>query len=57
MNTKMTMSYEKITPEKAKAFLETTDTNRKLSEVTVIAYANDMLAGNWQENFSSPIFY
>lgn len=55
MNTKMTMNYERITPEKAKAFLETTDTNRRLSEVTVIAYANDMLAGNWQENVSSPI--
>lgn len=55
MNTKMTMNYEKITPDRAKNLLETTDNNRRLSEGTVVAYSNDMLAGNWQEDVSSPI--
>lgn len=55
MNTKMTMNYEKITPDRAKTLLETTDRNRRLSEGTVVAYSNDMLAGNWQEDVSSPI--
>ena len=48
-NTKMTMSYELITPEIANSLLETNTENRKISKGTVEAYANDMLAGNWDE--------
>ena len=51
----MTMSYELITPELAAALLETNDNNRKLSNGTVRAYANDILAGNWDETVGAAI--
>ena len=50
MKTNMTMTYEIITPEKASDLLETNTENRKISKGTVEAYANDMLAGNWDES-------
>lgn len=46
----MTMTYEFITPEMAANLLETNDANRKLSKGTVQAYAQDILAGNWDES-------
>lgn len=46
----MTMTYEFITPEAAADLLETNSNNRKLSKGTVQAYANDILAGNWDES-------
>lgn len=55
MNTKMNMEYVKITPAMAKQLLGTTENNRKLSEATVRAYANDMMQGNWDENTSASI--
>lgn len=48
--TNMTMSYELITPEFAANLLETNSNNRRLSKGTVTAYANDMIAGNWDES-------
>ena len=46
----MTMSYEFITPELAKKYLEHNNSkNRNISKGTVHAYANDILAGNWTE--------
>ena len=53
--TKMSMSYELITPEIAANLLETNDSNRSLSHGTVIAYVNDMLSGNWDETVGSAI--
>ena len=50
MKTNMTMTYEIITPDKASDLLETNTENRKISKGTVEAYANDMLAGNWDES-------
>ena len=44
------MSYELITPEIAADLLETNSENRKLSNVTVFAYAQDILNGNWDES-------
>lgn len=55
MITNMTMDYVKITPEKAQKLLDTTQNNRRLSEGVVKAYANDIIAGNWQEKISTPI--
>lgn len=55
MNTKMTMSYEKITPSKAQELLDSNDNNRRLNNGTIVAYVSDMKAGNWQENVASPI--
>lgn len=49
MKTNMKMSYEFITPEIASNLLETNTENRKLSKGTVEAYAQDILAGNWDE--------
>ena len=46
---KMTMTYEFITPEMAANLLETSENNRRISKGTVQAYANDILAGNWDE--------
>lgn len=45
----MTMTYEFISPEMAAYLLETNSENRKLSEGTVRAYVNDILADNWDE--------
>lgn len=53
--TKMVMKYEFITPEMAEVWLESNQGNRKISENTVIAYANDILAGNWDESVGSAI--
>lgn len=49
-DTNMTMTYEFITPEIASDLLETNNENRSLSKGTVQAYANDILAGNWDES-------
>lgn len=46
----MTMSYEFITPEIAANLLETNTENRKISQGTVKAYVQDILAGNWDES-------
>lgn len=46
----MVMSYEFITPEVAADLLETNTGNRNLSRATVIAYAQDILNGNWDES-------
>ena len=53
--TSMTMSYELITPEIAMSLLENNDNNRSISKGTVLAYANDMLAGNWDERVGEAI--
>ena len=55
MKTNMTMTYELITPEVAEFFLKSNHGNRKISPVTVRAYAHDMFNGNWDENVGSPI--
>lgn len=46
----MEMRYEFITPERAAFLLETSLENRKISKGTVEAYAQDILAGNWDES-------
>ena len=46
----MTMNYEFITPKIAANLLEANEGNRKLSKGTVQAYAQDILAGNWDES-------
>lgn len=46
----MTMTYEFISPEVAADLLETNNENRRLSKGTVQAYAQDILAGNWDES-------
>ncbi len=51
----MTMNYEFITPEIAASLLETNDGNRKISDGTVQAYMQDILAGNWDETVGSAI--
>lgn len=53
--TNMTMSYEYITPDIASNLLEANSNNRTLSKGTVLAYTNDILAGNWDENIGSAI--
>ena len=55
MKTEMTMTYEFVTPEMASDLLETNTENRKLSKGTVEAYANDILAGNWDETVGAAI--
>lgn len=55
MRTKMTMTYEFISPEKAANLLETNSNNRKLSEGTVEAYTNDIINHNWDETVGSAI--
>lgn len=55
MATKMYMEYEFITPDKALQILETNTENRKISEGQVQAFANDILAGNWDEMTGSTI--
>lgn len=55
MNNDMTMSYELITPNKARALLETVRDNRKISKGTVKAYTQDMRAGNWDETVGAAI--
>jgi hypothetical protein len=54
-NNGMEMTYELITPELASSLLETNSNNRNLSKGTVEAYANDMLAGNWDESVGDAI--
>ena len=55
MNTKMTMNFELITPIIANRFLATNTNNRNISRKTVEAYAQDLLAGNWDESVGSAI--
>lgn len=47
--TNMVMTYEYISPEMAANLLETNNENRKISRVTVQAYAQDIADGNWDE--------
>ena len=49
INTQMKMIYTCITPEIAANLLENNFENRTLSKGTVQAYAQDILAGNWDE--------
>jgi len=44
-----------ITPSIAKAYLEANINNRKVSEVTVNRYINDMKNGKWKEDTGEPI--
>lgn len=46
---KMTMNYEFVSPDLAAMLLESNTENRKISKGTVQAYANDIIAGNWDE--------
>lgn len=55
METKMTMNYELITPERAETLLETNTENRKISPGTIQAYVSDMLSGNWDETVGDAI--
>lgn len=53
--TNMSMTYELITPELAADLLESNSSNRTISNGTVMAYMNDMLAGNWDETIGVAI--
>jgi hypothetical protein len=53
--TPMTMSYELITPERARYLLTTNNNNRNLSPGQVTAFANDMKAENWDLQVASAI--
>lgn len=53
--TKMTMTYELITPEIAANLLESNNQNRNISKGTVAAYVNDMISGNWDETVGDAI--
>lgn len=55
MSNEMTMTYELITPKKAGEILARNQNNRKISKSTVRAYANDMIAGNWDESTGTSI--
>lgn len=58
MNTKMRMVYTFVTPELAKKWLEQNNgKNRSLSKGTVLSYANDMRAGNWDSEVGSAISF
>ncbi len=46
----MIMTYEYITPEIAANLLENNAENRSISKGTVMAYMNDIIAGNWDES-------
>lgn len=45
-----------VTADIAESYLSTSNVNRKRKEKTVIAYAREMLAGNWQLNGETLIF-
>lgn len=53
--TPMTMTYELITPEKARRFLANNHHNRPVSKKLVAAYATDMLNANWTSETASAI--
>lgn len=55
VGTNMTMSYELITPERAKELLDSQGVNRNISKSTVIAYTNDILGDNWDTETSNSI--
>ena len=55
--TKMTMSFELITPEIAKEMLQHNKANRSLARGTVEAYKNDMLSGNWDSQTGTAISF
>lgn len=55
MKTRMTMTNEFISPEKAKRFLEKNSNNRSLSKTTIEAYSKDIMEGNWDERVGSAI--
>jgi len=52
---KLEYRQEVITPARAQKMLDTVKDNRKISKVTVLAYANDMRNGKWMQNTSSCI--
>jgi len=55
---KMTMSYELITPEVAESMLEKNATNnRRISRGTVEVYARDMVNGDWDEDVGASISF
>lgn len=53
----MTMTYEHITPEIAEKYLGKNLVNRKLSDVTVYAYMQDMLNGSWDDTTGDTISF
>lgn len=55
LQTDMQMSYELITPERAGEILARNFINRRISNGTVQAYSNDILAGGWDEETGSAI--
>ena len=55
MKTNMTMTFEMMTPKKAKYILAHMKGNRSISRGTVEAYKQDMMAGNWDESVGSAI--
>lgn len=57
VSTVMEMSYERITPDIAKKMLEGNIRNRSLSKGTVSAYADDIIADNWDEETGSAICF
>ena len=46
-----------ITPDMAKAWLEKNTRNRSFNKVRVLAYAKEMLAGNWLDHHQGIAFY
>lgn len=55
VQTNMNMSYELITPERAKDLLNSSGVNRKISDATVKAYMSDILNDNWDIGTSNSI--
>lgn len=55
MASEMTMTYEFITPEMAKLYLNSNVNNRKLSPGLVTAYAQDIATDNWDADVGSAI--
>lgn len=53
--TRMEMTYEYISPEKAAELLEKNSNNRRISVGVVRAYKNDIVAGNWDESVGTAI--
>lgn len=51
----MTMTWEPITPEYAKALLKTVQGNRRISHSVVDAYAEDMRNGKWDSQTGTAI--
>ena len=52
----VTTTYELITPEIAASLLESSYYKRNLSKSVIQRYADDMLAGEWDETIATPIW-